>query len=121
MGEFLKINAEKFIENAEYLLRKGEYNLAAFNFEQAAQLLLKYFLWKKIGDFPKTHSISKLIDEASKVSQSKTDLIKLKESETTLILEEAYLNTRYFETYFTKTHIEKIKNFVETLKTLLEQ
>ncbi len=44
----------------------GEYNLAAFNLEQAVQPLLKYILAMKFGDFPRTHSVKILMEEAGK-------------------------------------------------------
>jgi len=48
---FLRENAESFFRNAEYLYGQGEYNLAAFNVEQAMQLMLKYFLAVKVEIF----------------------------------------------------------------------
>ncbi len=51
--EFLKNNADEFLKNAEYLIEKKTYNLAAFNIEQAVQLYLKYLLTKKLESFQK--------------------------------------------------------------------
>ena len=62
-GLFLKERADEFLTNARYLLEKGGYTLAAFNLEQATQLYLKYYLFLKIGDYPRTHSLKELIDD----------------------------------------------------------
>jgi len=48
----LKKNAESFYKNARQLYEQGEYNLAAFNVEQAFQLMLKYLLASKVGISP---------------------------------------------------------------------
>ncbi len=65
---FLK-KAEKFDSAARYFLKEGVYDLAAFHIEQALQLYLKYILAKVIGYFPKTHSLTKLFKELSKIDE----------------------------------------------------
>ena len=57
-AEFLLRRARAFLENAEQLYERGWYDLAAFNVEQAVQLLLKYKLLLLVGDYPRTHSHS---------------------------------------------------------------
>ncbi|MCS7230194.1 MAG: HEPN domain-containing protein [Candidatus Kryptonium sp.] len=123
MGEFLKKNALKFLEIADYLLSKEDFNFAAFNYEQSAQLFLKYLLWKKVGDYPKTHSLLKLIDECAKIIEQKDKietLENLKETETIFLLEEAYLATRYFDVQFNRTPVEKMKKLVYQIKEIVE-
>ncbi|MGI0078669.1 MAG: HEPN domain-containing protein [Nitrososphaerales archaeon] len=39
--ESLKVRAKGFYETSEFLMKKGDYALAAFNVEQAVQLELK--------------------------------------------------------------------------------
>ena len=60
-GEFLRERALRFFEIGERLLREGVLDLAAFNFHQAAELILKYGLFKLLGDYPRTHSIKRLL------------------------------------------------------------
>jgi len=65
--EFLKKRAEQFLRNAKDLFEKEMCALAAFNLEQAAQLYLKYALFRKIRRFPKTHSLREFLTGLGKV------------------------------------------------------
>ena len=76
-ADFLKERAEKFLKNAKDLFNKEEYDLSAFNLEQACQLFLKYYIFLKIGDFPKTHYLKRLIREVGKVYEKEEDVEKL--------------------------------------------
>ncbi|QOJ79012.1 HEPN domain-containing protein [Infirmifilum lucidum] len=60
--EFLRGNALKFLGLAEEMLERGDYGLAMFFVEQFFQLSLKYVLYRKYGDFPKTHSLRILFE-----------------------------------------------------------
>jgi len=92
----MKRRARDFLENSEYLVNKGVYDLAAFNAEQAAQLRLKAALLKFIGDYPKTHSIIFLLKELGKVDRRRVEDF-IKENRGMLhALEDAYLTSRYF-------------------------
>jgi len=64
--EYLKEKCIRIFENAKDLFKKGKYKLCAFNVEQAFRLMLKYFLFKKMSDYPFTHSLKILFREASK-------------------------------------------------------
>lgn len=68
-AELLKKRALEFLENAKENLEKKRFDLAAFNAEQSLQLLLKYFLFIKAGDYPKTHSLKTLFKLASEFCQ----------------------------------------------------
>jgi HEPN domain-containing protein len=122
-GEFLKERAEKFFENAQYLLQKEYFDLAAFNFEQAAQLFLKYYLFASTGSYPFVHSIESLLIEVLKVHPQKEkieDILK-NYQETIFDLEEAYISARYLPSHFSKNKIAKMKEFVKKLKGVLFQ
>lgn len=65
---FLKDNAEYFEKKAfEALEEKPRFVL--FFPEQAIQLYIKYILAKEFGDYPKTHKISLLFEEFSKITE----------------------------------------------------
>jgi len=106
--EFLRKNADEFLKNAEYLMESGVYNLAAFNIEQAVQLYLKYMLAKKIGEFPKTHSIKRLISECSSFCSELETVLK---ENVNVIgeIEVAYISSRYYPIEFLE---EEVRNML---------
>jgi len=71
----LRERALEFLRNAERLLAEGSYDLAAFNIEQYCQLMLKYKLLVLVGTYPRTHSITRLVRELSKVNKSAEALL----------------------------------------------
>ncbi len=48
------------INNSKY--EKEYYDLFAFNLEQALQLLLKFTLLQKLGDYPKIHNLFEIFE-----------------------------------------------------------
>lgn len=121
-GEFLKERAKEFLENAEDLLKKGVLALAAFNLEQAAQLYLKYFLFLKLGDYPKTHFLKELLEDIGKVyrREEKTKKFWEKRIEVIRSLENAYLTSRYYAVRFEKIEVENMLKFVKELVSFLK-
>ena len=121
-GKFLQERANEFLENAIDLLSQGRYALSAFNFEQAAQLFLKYFLFTKLGDFPKTHSLKRLLKEVGEVTnKEKIKVFMEKNADVLANLENAYLTSRYFPVEFEKREVENMKDFVEKMNLFLKQ
>jgi len=114
--EFLKNNADEFLKNAENLINEGVYNLAAFNIEQAVQLYLKYLLAKKIGEFPKTHSIKRLISECSNFCQELETILK---ENVNIVgeIEMAYISSRYYPIEFLE---DEVKNMLEVAVKIKE-
>lgn len=120
-GKFLQTRAGEFLENAKRLLSEGKYALAAFNFEQSAQLFLKYFLFNKLGDFPKTHSLKRLLRGTGEVTNKrKIRAFMEKNADVLSNLENAYLTSRYFPVEFEEKEVENMKNFVQTLILFLK-
>jgi len=68
--EFLKEKSRKFYATALYLFEKRDYDLCAFNLEQACQLLLKYLIAKRIGEWTKTNYLEQLIRTLSDVYEN---------------------------------------------------
>lgn len=103
------------------LLKKGDYSLAAFNLEQASQLFLKHYLFLKLKDFPKIHSLNQLLKEIGKTYQKEKEIKKLIDENISLIadLEEAYLTSRYLPVEFYKSQVEKMEEFVDFLLKFL--
>lgn len=121
---FLKKRAEEFLKTADYHLKEGFYHLTAFDLEQALQLYLKYFLFLKLKDYPKTHSLKELMKNLGKAYRKESEIKKIIEKNIHLIanLEEAYISSRYLPAEFTLKQVKEMKKFVEDfikfLKTL---
>lgn len=100
-------------------MKESIYSLAAFNLEQSLQLLLKYFLAEKVGDFPKTHSIKILIEEASKLCPN---IGKIAKKNISIIgnIESAYILARYFPTEFRKEEVEEMIRFFKLCKEAIK-
>jgi len=116
-GEILKDRGLRFSKNAIELYNREEYDLSAFNLEQATQLLLKYAIWKYLGDFDKTHEISKLLNDYLSLIEDKEKLENLiKKYERTIVdLEEAYIRSRYIPSKFFKDQVYDMIKFIEEL------
>lgn len=117
---FLKERASGFYEVAVFLLEKGDYALSAFNIEQAVQLELKYFIWKRLGDFPKTHSLKTFFQECVKLCPA---LKELYESNVNLVgeIEDAYIMTRYYEKEYEEHEIKNMLSFSKILPDELQK
>lgn len=77
-------------EMAELAFKAKLYNQVCFHCQQGAEKLLKAFLLKKKGKFPKIHSLTELLILASGVDKN---LIRLKND--CLYLDQFYVPTRY--------------------------
>jgi len=121
--DFLRKRAESFFNNAKDLIKKREYPLAAFNLDQAAQLILKYYLFLKIRRYPKTHSLKELLTKIGQIYGREKEIEKMKEKDINLIsdLEQAYFTSRYLPAEFTQTQVENMKNWVEKLILFLKK
>lgn len=121
--EIFKERAQEFIFNAKNSAKRKKYDVAIFNLEQAVQLFLKYLLGKKLGDFPKTHSIIFLLREIGKAySKEKFVEIFIKENISNLeFLESAYINTRYLPHYWSKEHWKEVLSFFNKIKSFLKK
>lgn len=115
--DFLKKRAKDFLENAHNLIKKGKYSLGAFNLEQAVQLFLKHYLFVRLKDFPKTHSLTQLLKDVGKAYEKEKEMEKLIDENINFIadLEEAHITFRYLPTEFYKAQVEKMEEFVKSL------
>lgn len=122
-GEILKDRGLRFYKNAVELYNRGEFDLSAFNLDQASQLLLKYSIWEKLGDFEKTYEISKLLNDYKKLvkDSGKIDEIIKRYKKTIIDLEVAYIESRYLPSTFFKDQIEDMINFVQELIDIIEK
>ncbi len=120
--EILKERAEKFLENGEYLLSKGVLDLAAFNIQQSVELYLKYKLFLLAGDYPKTHSIKRLLKEIGKVADKVDEVRHFMEENIDGIsnLENAYITSRYIPAEFERKEVENMLNLAKRIRSLVD-
>ncbi|MCY0867833.1 MAG: HEPN domain-containing protein [Desulfurococcus sp.] len=120
----LKDRYMRFLDEARSARSKGYYDLACFLAEQALQLYLKYALLVFIGDYPRTHSVRRLLGEIARVSGSmkleefiKSNRVRI------LALEDSYLLARYFVKDYTAEDaddmIKLVEEAVNVINTLL--
>lgn len=116
--EKLKRRAEVFLINAVSNREMEAFDIAMFNLDQAAQLLLKARILEFGVQFPKIHDISKLIDILCELG---VDIGKLKEDyrETIEKLNQAYISSRYLLSSFYERDVEEALKFVKELRRRL--
>lgn len=122
--EVLKERAIKFLRNGEHLLHEDVLDIAAFNIQQFVELYLKYKLFLLAGDYPKTHSIKRLLKDIGKLGKKETELSNFMKENIDGIsnIENAYITSRYIPSDFERVEVEnmlklskKIKEFVDKL------
>ena len=64
--ELLRRRARRFLSYAEEALRLGDYDLACFYADQAAQLAVKACLLRLTGHMPRVHGLRELLGAVSK-------------------------------------------------------
>jgi len=122
-AELIRERAQMFLENAKRLIGEGVYDLAAFNIEQYCQLILKYKLLIKTGTYPRTHSLTRLVSELSKLDSSLNILFDREEYLLMLTrIEDAYVGSRYLPRRYSRMEVEAMMRFVvEVVKPLVER
>ncbi|MDK2372905.1 MAG: HEPN domain-containing protein [Candidatus Korarchaeota archaeon] len=117
-GEFLRERAEKFFEVGKRLLEEGVIDLAAFHFHQASELILKYALFRITGDYPRTHSIRRLLKLLSKSTGDEGIMEFLRENINSLSnLENAYMTSRYLPAEFYR---EEVMSMMDVTLSIFE-
>ena len=115
--EHLAKRADEFLKTADYQAHEGMYALAIFSLEQALQLFLKSRLLFHGVEYPRTHSVRRLLSAlAEVVGEASGSRIKrlLRERVVELsFLEDAYISSRYFLKDFGFEEYRKVRNLVE--------
>lgn len=120
-GNFLKRRALAFLDIARINYEKGYYDLVLFHVEQFLQLYLKYLLFRKIGDYPRTNSLIRLIKDVIKVYKEESVEKLLQENmEALYLLEEAYITSRYLPRQYDKEIAERMLKFTEKALEVLK-
>ncbi len=120
--EFLKERAKDFYKLAKRNLHEGFYNVSAFEIEQACQLYLKYLLFKKVGDYPRVHFLSTLLEELYKATEDERIKVFLEKHNLEIqSLESAYLSSRYLGKEYNRLEAGSLVNFADSLIKFLEE
>lgn len=113
--ENLLRRSERFMETADYQLKRGFYDLAVFSLEQALQLFLKAKLLANGVDYPRTPSVRALLEVLMEVAQEERSAIK-HILDTYLmdlgVLEDAYITSRYVMRDFRREEAERLARVV---------
>ncbi|MEM1850021.1 MAG: HEPN domain-containing protein [Desulfurococcaceae archaeon] len=116
--EILRRRAESFLRHAIDDFDRRDYDLVLFHVEQAIQLYAKYLLYRRLGDFPKTHSIVGLLKDLVKIYGSKElESVIGSHIELLYLLEESYITSRYIPREYDP---EIVTRALELGKKLLE-
>jgi len=120
---FLKERAEDFLRDAKFAISEKRWNSAAFYLEQVCQFYLKYFLFRKLKDFPKIHDLEELLSELTKVYGRKEEIEKFKKENASSIsaLNQAYITARYLPIEFSANQVREMEKFTQRLIKFLNK
>ena len=108
-----------FLENAEYQIGRGFYDLATFSLEQALQLFLKAKVLAAGADYPRIHSVRTLLELLSDLvpKNKKSTIAGILENYLLELgmLEDAYITSMYVMREFTKQEAEKLTKTVKEI------
>ena len=112
--EYLLRRSRQFFETAEIQLERGFYDLAAFSLEQSLQLFLKAALLKFGLEYPRTHSVRRLLELLHEVTGREEVRKIIREYILELgLLEDAYIASRYVIRDYGRDEVLKLKRAVQ--------
>jgi HEPN domain-containing protein len=120
--EALLRRSDGFLEMALMQARSGMYDLAVFSLEQSLQLFLKAALLRVGSDYPRTHSIRRLLELQTEVT-GRSELRELASRYSVELgaLEDAYISSRYIPRVYTKDEFERLRAVVEEVRSDVER
>ncbi|GBC71470.1 hypothetical protein HRbin02_01254 [Candidatus Calditenuaceae archaeon HR02] len=122
--DVLLTRSRQFLETAEHQYGRGFYDLAAFSLEQSLQLYLKAKLVEYGVDYPRTHSVRRLLELLGEVLPSEAGRKNVNALVEELLLElgmleDAYITSRYFLREFRREEVEKMMTTVRRVMELV--
>ena len=120
--EALLKRSDGFLETALMQARAGMYDLAVFSLEQSLQLFLKATLLRVGADYPRTHSIRRLLELLTEVT-GRSELRELASRHSVELgaLEDAYISSRYIPRIYIKDEFERLRAVVEEVRSNVER
>ncbi|MCD6410017.1 MAG: HEPN domain-containing protein [Candidatus Verstraetearchaeota archaeon] len=120
--EALLERSKRFYETALMQISKKFYDLAAFSLEQSLQLYLKACLLKLGADYPRTHSVRKLLEHIYKITEhQEINELQSRLSVELGALEDAYIASRYIARSYSLEELKRLKGAVEEVKSIVER
>ncbi len=106
--------SRRFYESALFQIEKGFYDLAMFSFKQSLQLFLKAALLSLGVDYPRTHSIRRLLELVHELTGDE-DVKELwvEHSVELALLEDAYITSRYVPRDFRVEEVTRVRGVVD--------
>jgi len=113
--EFLRERALQFLEMSKTAAERGFYELALFHAEQAPQLYVKYLIYRRLGDLPKTHFLRDLLDRAAELYGDVCGLGEFlrRRSAVLTLLEHAHMTSRYLPLRARREDYEAARDVLE--------
>ena len=115
--EHLLRRSREFYETAILQLEKGFYGLAAFSLEQSLQLFLKAKVLERGVDYPRTHSIRRLLEILSEVVEREISNVLRelvdKYSLELASIEDAYITSKYIPREFRREEVLRLRGVVD--------
>ena len=115
--EYLLRRSREFYETAILQLEKGFYDLAAFSLEQSLQLFLKAKVLERGVDYPRTHSIRRLLEILSEVVEREISNVLRelvdKYSLELASIEDAYITSKYIPREFRREEVLRLRGVVD--------
>ncbi|EQB74623.1 MAG: hypothetical protein AMDU4_FER2C00003G0068 [Ferroplasma sp. Type II] len=112
--------SKRFFEDAVNNYEKQYYDLSMFSLHQSLELLLRALLIKNAREFPHSHNLKNLMETLSEMKNSEcTTIIKsyLKKYGLELsIITDGYVTSRYLESSYDGSDIQKLINVVKEMK-----
>jgi len=117
---YLVERSRRFFETALMQIERGFYDLAAFSLEQSLQLYLKACLLKLGVDYPRTHSVRRLLELVAEVS-GRGEVRGLLQGFAVELgaLEDAYISSRYVGREYTREEVERLRRVVEEVERVV--
>ncbi len=106
--------SKRFYETAVIQIEKEYYDLAVFSLEQSLQLFLKAVLLKLGMDYPRTHSVRKLLEIIYELT-NREEIIEFVEKNSIELgaLEDAYISSRYIPREYHREEAVRLKKLVD--------
>jgi len=110
--DLIKRRALRMLAHAESSIEEGDYDLAAFLAEQAAQLYVKQAILRLTGEVPRTHSIRQLLHMLGEIlgDAGREAVVEFASRNRMSLagLEDAYLAARYLYRIYEREEAEQL-------------